>query len=76
MIRRWFIYTSISAIVGFILGYALLWVWFWFSLLILGYGDSGPSWVNTVNDVVFWGGLAISILGGQLLFFSKSLKKH
>jgi len=76
MIRRWFIYTFVSAIVGFILGYALLWVWFWFRVIILGYGDSGPSWVDTVNDVVFWGGLGISILGGQLLFFSKPLRKH
>jgi hypothetical protein len=73
-IKRWLIYTFISTIVGFILGYALLWAWFFFSLLILGYGDSGPPWINAVTNFVFWVGLAIGILGGQMIFFTKIFK--
>jgi hypothetical protein len=72
--KPWLIYTFTSAILGFILGYALLWVWFLFSRIILGYGDSGPSWLNIVNDIFFYGGLMAGIIAGQLWFFLKKAK--
>ncbi len=74
-VKRWFVYTLSGVILGFILGYLLLWGWFFFRLMVLGYGDSGPSWINTVNDIVFWAGLAIGIIGGQLLFALKGSRK-
>jgi hypothetical protein len=69
--KRWLVYTLAGIISGSILGYILLWGWFFFRLMVLGYGDSGPSWINTVNDIVFFAGLVIGITGSQLLFVSK-----
>jgi ABC-type antimicrobial peptide transport system permease subunit len=68
-LKQWFIYSLVSAAFGFILGYVLTMAWFFLRLLILGYRDSGPSWGNTVTDVVFYGGLLAGVIGGQLLFF-------
>lgn len=66
--KQWLLYTCVSAGLGFVLGSILAYAWFFFSLIFFRYGDSGPSWVNIVNDVVFYGGLIIGISGGQLLF--------
>jgi len=71
VINRWIITTAISVFLGFVLGYALGMIWFLFSLFILGYGDSGPSWVNSVSDISFSLGFVVSILLGQLFFFKK-----
>ena len=70
-LKKWLIYFFVSLLAGLAIGYALLWAWFFFTLLILGYGDSGPSWINTVNDIVFWGGLVLSIIVGQIIFLKK-----
>jgi len=66
--KQWLTYTVTSVVCGFILGYVLLWVWFFVRLVFLGYADSGPSWIITVNDIVFYAGLLIGVVGGQLLF--------
>lgn len=72
--KKWLTYTVASVVFGFILGYVLLWGWFFIRLVFLGYGDSGPSWIITVNDIVFYGGLVTGIVGGQLLFIFKKAK--
>jgi len=69
IVKQWFIYTFVSVGLGFVLGLVLAYAWFFFCLIFFRYGDSGPSWVNTVNDMVFYGGLMIGIIGGQILFF-------
>jgi hypothetical protein len=69
--KSYIIYTITSVLLGFILGIILLFLWFIFRLAILGYGDSGPSWVNTISEILFWSGFIIGILGGQLLFVFK-----
>ena len=69
--KHWLIYTFTGAVVGFILGYVLLWGWFFLRVIMLGYRDSGPPWIITVNDIVFYGGLLAGIIGGQLLFVFK-----
>ena len=48
----WFFVTVLSLAVGGAVGFALMWVWFFVRVIFLGYGDSGPSWINTVSDVV------------------------
>jgi hypothetical protein len=69
--RRWVIHSFVSVIVSFILAFSLEWIWFLLSLFLLGYGDSGPSWINTVNNYLLVAGLIIGIVGGQVLFFRK-----
>ena len=73
-LQEWILYTLGSALLGGATGYLFLWIWFFFSWMGLGYGDNGPAWINTVNDVVFWGGVIFAIAGGQILFI-KSKKK-
>jgi hypothetical protein len=67
--KQWFIYSTTGILLGALLGFVLGWLWFFFRLFILGYGDSGPSWINTVTDFILGGGIVIGSLGGQLLFF-------
>jgi hypothetical protein len=74
VMKQWFIYTLPSIILGFVLGYILLWGWYFIGLLFLGYGDSGPPWVNSVNDIVFYSGIIAGIVGGQFLFALKRRK--
>lgn len=74
-IKQWIVTTFISAVLGFLAGYGLLWMWYLLGLFACGYGDSGPSWMNLVNDVVFYAGLAGFIAAGQVLFFFKQRKK-
>jgi hypothetical protein len=68
-IKQWIGYTLVSLILGFILGFILIWSWSLFRVFFLGYGDSGPSWISTINDIIFLSGLIIALVGGQLLFF-------
>jgi hypothetical protein len=68
-LKKWFIYSTIGILVGTVLGIVLAWFWFFFGLFILGYGDSGPSWINTVTDILWWGAIVIGILAGQIMFF-------
>jgi hypothetical protein len=70
-LRQWLTYSIIGVMFGLILGYLLGSMWYFVTLLILGYGDSGPSWVNTVSDGVLIAGLLAGIVSGQLLFFYK-----
>lgn len=60
-----------GALSGLVMGL----LWFFFTLLILGYGDSGPSWLNTVDDWLLGAGILIGILGGQILFFADRKRK-
>jgi hypothetical protein len=68
-LRKWFTYFVLGCLTGLVLGLILGWVWFFFRLIILGYGDSGPSWINIVSDYLFWGGFFLGIIGGQILFY-------
>ena len=72
--KQWLKYTVTSVFLGFVLGYVLLWAWFLFSRIVLGYGDSGPSWLNIVNDVVLYGGVVSGIVAGQLFFIFRKDK--
>jgi len=68
---QWGVYSFVSIISGFVAGYALGWIWFFFRLFILGYGDSGPAWINTINRIVFALGVVGCIILGQVLFFKQ-----
>lgn len=67
-LKKWFLFLLLSVLVGGGVGFFLLWSWFLFRWIFLGYGDSGPQWIDIVNTLVFWGGFALSIVGGQILF--------
>jgi hypothetical protein len=69
LIKNWFLYTLLGAFAGFLIGFFLVMMWSFFELVILGYGDSGPSWINTVNDYCFWGGFVLGIVGGQIFYY-------
>ena len=75
-LKKWVIYFSISILLGCVLGYVFVWLWFLFSVFLLGYGDSGPPWVNLISDLVFFIGLGVAIIGGQILFFTYWGKKR
>ena len=73
--QSWAIHTFVSVFIGGAAGFLLLWLWFFCRWIFLGYGDSGPAWISTVNDIVFWGGVLLAIAGGQILFV-KNLRKQ
>ncbi len=74
-LQKWMLYFLTSAIIGGIVGFLLLCIWFLFSWIFLGYGDSGPSWINTVNEVFFWGAVCLAIIFGQILFVKNNRKE-
>jgi len=67
----WFAVTLASLAVGGVLGYVLALSWFIFRVFFLGYGDSGPSWIDTVSDALLFIGVLLSVVGGQVLFISQ-----
>ena len=73
--QSWLLHTLVSVFIGGAAGFLLLWLWFFFRWIFLGYGDSGPAWISTVNDIVFWGGIGLTIAGGQI-FFVMNLRKQ
>lgn len=75
-LKRWGIYTLVGALLGCLLGYLLSWIWFFFRLVFLGYGDSGPSWIISVNHIVFMFGLVVGIIGGQILFIMIYIRQN
>ncbi len=52
----------LDLILGCVLAFILGFVWFFFKLIILGYGDSGPQWINTVYTYIE----IISIFSGAI----------
>lgn len=70
-VALWLFSTLLSLVVGGVVGFAFIWIWFFVGVFFLGYGDSGPSWVNVVNDIVFIVGIVLSLVGGQWIFFKK-----
>jgi hypothetical protein len=52
-----------------------MFLWYLFRLIILGYGDSGPQWINTVNDIMLYGGSIAGFIGCQVIYFTKLKKK-
>jgi|WetSurSiteA1Bulk_404760.scaffolds.fasta_scaffold250774_1 hypothetical protein len=67
-LKKWSVYSLASVTIGCCFGYGLLWVWFFVSLAFFRSGDSGPSWINTANDVVLYGGIVVGVATTELLF--------
>ena len=67
MIAVWFAVTLASFAVGAAIGFVFALIWFIVCVLFLGYGDSGPSWVNTVSDAVLFVGVIFGVVGGQVI---------
>ena len=67
-LKKWVFYSMISIVLGCFLGYVLVWLWFFVSLIFFRSGDSGPAWVNTVNNIVLYGGIIFGITIVELLF--------
>ena len=66
-IAVWFAVTLASFAVGAAIGFVFALIWFIVCVLFLGYGDSGPSWVNTVSDAVLFVGVIFGVVGGQVI---------
>lgn len=71
--KYWLKHTAITVLIGVVGGYVLSWVWYLFALLLLGYGDSGPSWMNNVNDLSILLVFFVVVAIGQILFIKKKL---
>jgi hypothetical protein len=71
----WGIYTVVSVIISFLVGLLLMFLWYLFSLIILDYGDSGPQWINTVNDIMLYGGSIAGFIGCKVIYLTKLKKK-
>lgn len=50
---------------GGVLGYVLNSIWFFFRLVALGYGDSGPLWVNEVNKWIWIFSILVGLIASQ-----------
>jgi ABC-type multidrug transport system permease subunit len=62
-------------VLGIVLGVLLNYIWFFFGLIVLGYGDSGPEWLTTVNRFIYVFSLAICLLGSQVFYHYVYKKK-
>ena len=67
----WLSLTLAGLALGGVFGFILTWIWFFIGVFFFGFGDSGPAWVNTVNDAILFVGVIIGVVGGQLIFFRK-----
>ncbi len=63
-----FVFLLSGLIFGFALGFILAVIWLTIKGFMLGYGDSGPDWVNTVSDGIQIVSIIFSLLMSQLLF--------
>ena len=62
-----FLYLLVSLGASIPVGFVLVYIWL-IICLVLGYGDSGPAWVNTVTHWIEIGSVVISVTLSQLLF--------
>ncbi len=58
----------LGLILGWVVGGALGVVWFIFNSILLGYGDSGPEWVNTVTTWIQIISVLSCLIASQLLY--------
>ena len=66
----WIFITSISVFLGKYFAKIFMGGWYIFSAIILGHGDSGPYWVNSITfEVMPKLGYLSSIILGQLIFY-------
>lgn len=75
MLRQWALFSACGAFLGLLIAYLLEVLWFILRWLLLGYGDSGPEWIATVNVIIFWLSLLMCIFVAQVYFY-KSIKKQ
>ena len=71
LLRAWILYFLSGLLVGFCLGFILYAFWVALRIVIFGYYDSGPSWVNTVSYSLIIFGVFLCIAIGQKMFFDK-----
>jgi hypothetical protein len=71
MLKKWLIYTTVGIFLGFLLGFVILWIWSLIRSIFQGYGDSGPSWIIIVNNLIIYGGILTGITIGQVLLYKK-----
>jgi hypothetical protein len=69
---KWAIYSVAWLIAGIAFSYGILLIWFLFTWIVLGYGDSGPDWINKVNNGILITGVLAGFILGQLWFFKEN----
>lgn len=53
---------------GFIISFVVVFMWLVFKGYVLGYGDSGPEWVNKITDTIQLLSILICAILSQLIF--------
>ena len=66
-ISKRFIFLLLGVVSGFILSFVLTFIWLLVKGYMLGYGDSGPGWVNKVTDMIQLLSVLIGVVSAQLL---------
>lgn len=76
MIAKWIYFSFIGTLVGFLLSIVLSIGWFLFSWIVLGYGDSGPEWVNILSYAVIILSFVVGFALGQVWFIAEMLSER
>ena len=62
------LYLLIGFAFSVIISFVFVFIWVVIKGIILGYGDSGPAWVNTVTHWIEIVSVAICVVLSQVLF--------
>ncbi|GBD99840.1 hypothetical protein BMS3Abin07_01886 [bacterium BMS3Abin07] len=55
----------LGLLVGWVVGVFFGYIWYLFTLVVLGYGDSGPQWINKVTACIQIIMIIIGIIASQ-----------
>jgi hypothetical protein len=70
MLRKWIILLFLGFVLGGLLGYVLNVIWYIFGLVVLGYGDSGPVWLTTIQHILYVFSIIFGVFVSQVYYFT------
>lgn len=73
-IIQWLLVLLAFGIFGSVIGYGLAFGWIIIWGLVLGHGDAGPEWVNTLSNCLLISGFIISYAVGFIYLASRKRK--
>ena len=75
MFKKWIGYLLVSVPAGFCVGFILYFVWRVLLLLLFGYHDSGPMWMNIGSYVLIFSGICVGVVVGHKMFYTEISKE-